>query len=107
MQTQHFAVVGMDCAHCARTLEQGIGNLHGVESCQVNLGAARLTTCYDPALLNDAAIIARIRALGYHVAAAADERSATQATPPGKGRPAPGPPLPTSSLFCLNGDSAG
>src|SRR3954465_15663718 len=38
-----FAIEGMDCADCARTIEKAVGALPGVGSATVNFGAARLS----------------------------------------------------------------
>jgi len=67
MNTLHFRITGMDCADCAATLEKGVGNLSGVQSCSVNFGAARLKAEFDAARTNEAAIVERIHALGYDV----------------------------------------
>ncbi len=67
MSTLHFRITGMDCADCAATLEKGVGNLSGVQSCAVNFGAARLKAEFDAAVTSETAIIDRIHALGYDV----------------------------------------
>ncbi len=67
MNALHLRITGMDCADCAATLEKGVGNLSGVQSCVVNFGAARLKAEYDAAHTNEAAIVERIQALGYDV----------------------------------------
>ncbi|MDZ7360247.1 MAG: heavy metal translocating P-type ATPase [candidate division KSB1 bacterium] len=67
MKTLHLRITGMDCADCAATLEKGVGNLRGVQSCAVNFGAARLKAEFDAAVTNETAIIDRIHALGYDV----------------------------------------
>jgi len=67
MSILHLRITGMDCADCAATLEKGVGNLSGVQSCAVNFGAARLKAEFDAVLTNEAAIIDRIHALGYDV----------------------------------------
>jgi Cd2+/Zn2+-exporting ATPase len=41
--TLEFAIEGMDCADCARTIEKAVGALPGVGSATVNFGAARLS----------------------------------------------------------------
>ncbi len=67
MNTLHLRITGMDCADCAATLEKGVGNLAGVQNCSVNFGAARLKADYDAGHTNEAAVVERIRALGYDV----------------------------------------
>lgn len=67
-------VSGMDCADCARSVEQGIRNLPGVQSCRVLLSAERALVELDPA--NPAGyetIRGAIEAAGYRVAMQKDE----------------------------------
>lgn len=40
--TKTYTLKGMDCAHCAQTLEQGIGRLDGVQNARVDFMANRL-----------------------------------------------------------------
>src|SRR5437660_12595193 len=42
-KTIEFAIEGMDCADCARTIEKAVAALPGVGSATVNFGAARLS----------------------------------------------------------------
>src|SRR5574342_1261267 len=67
MKTLHLRITGMDCADCAATLEKGVGHLPGVQACAVNFGAARLKVEFEPAHLEEPAIVERIRTLGYDV----------------------------------------
>jgi Cd2+/Zn2+-exporting ATPase len=64
-------VEGMDCADCARTLEAGITRLDGVLSASVNFAAETLAVEYDAERVARPAILNRVRALGYDVAAPA------------------------------------
>ncbi len=62
---QHvFLIEGMDCAACARTVEQGVRSLPGVTTCELNFTSARLTLTGS---IDPAAVVARVRALGYDV----------------------------------------
>jgi len=61
-------IIGMDCADCAAKLEKGIGRLDGVLYCAVNFAAAKMTVEYDVEVLDQEAIIERIRRIGYQVA---------------------------------------
>jgi Cd2+/Zn2+-exporting ATPase len=63
-----FAIEGMDCADCARTLERGVGRLPGVARAEVNFGAARMTVEYDRTQVQRGLIDQRVRELGYAVA---------------------------------------
>jgi Cd2+/Zn2+-exporting ATPase len=67
MKTLHLRITGMDCADCAATLEKGVSHLPGVQACAVNFGAARLKVEFDPAHLEEPAIVECIRTLGYDV----------------------------------------
>jgi Cd2+/Zn2+-exporting ATPase len=62
-----FDVQGLDCADCARTLEAGVGRIDGVLWVSANLAAATLSTEYDSEKTGPAAIVSRIRSLGYDV----------------------------------------
>jgi len=61
---QVYRIKGMDCADCARTIEAGVAQLDGVESCTLHYAAARLTVAGSIA---PEAVVARVRALGYAV----------------------------------------
>jgi Cd2+/Zn2+-exporting ATPase len=60
-----FAVEGMDCADCARTLERGVARLHGVHYAVVNFAAAKLRLEYDREQTSVQAIDELARRLGY------------------------------------------
>lgn len=60
-----FTIRGMDCAGCARSVESGVAQLAGVESCELNFATERLHV--RGAVAPDA-VIERVRALGYEVA---------------------------------------
>ncbi len=61
-------VTGMTCANCVATVERNLKKLDGVHTATVNLASERATLEYDPALLDQEAIIAKIRRAGYDVA---------------------------------------
>lgn len=67
-------VEGMDCADCARTLENGVGRLEGVLWASANFAASTMAIEYDPDRIQRSAILSRIRALGYDVEAPAPAR---------------------------------
>jgi len=58
-----FRITGMDCADCARSIERGVARLPGVVSCTLNYTAATLQVQAGGA--TRAAVIARVRELGY------------------------------------------
>ena len=68
MQNTRIPVTGMSCANCARLIERKVGALAGVASCAVDLAGEQLTVTYDPARVDEAGIIARVRGTGYGVA---------------------------------------
>lgn len=69
MRSQDLPITGMDCPDCARTLEQGVAKLEGVSACAVNFGAELLSITFDPQRTGEAAIVERIRSLGYELRA--------------------------------------
>jgi Cd2+/Zn2+-exporting ATPase len=62
-----LAVAGLDCADCARTLEAGVARLEGVLWASANFAASTLTVEYDSQETTRAAIVSRLRTLGYDV----------------------------------------
>jgi Cd2+/Zn2+-exporting ATPase len=64
-----LAIEGMDCADCARKVEQGVGRMTGVESAAVNLMAARLAVEYDRTQVDAGRIARRVHELGYEASA--------------------------------------
>lgn len=68
--TQHLTlpVTGMTCANCVATVERNLNKLEGMQSATVNLASERAVVEFDPALLDQAAIVERIRKAGYDVA---------------------------------------
>ena len=60
-------VTGMTCANCAATIERNIRKLPGVDIANVNLASEKLTVTYDPAVLDEHGIIARVERIGYGV----------------------------------------
>jgi Zn2+/Cd2+-exporting ATPase len=74
-----FAIGGMDCAGCARTLESGVAKLEGVESCELNFSTERMRV---RSTLDRAAIVQRVQSLGYTATDLADAPVAAPAPPP-------------------------
>jgi Cd2+/Zn2+-exporting ATPase len=60
-----FAVEGMDCADCAKTLELGVARIQGVHYAIVNFAMAKLRLEYDREQTSPEAITALARRLGY------------------------------------------
>jgi len=60
-------VTGMTCANCATTIERQVRKLPGVDIANVNLASEKLAVSYDPALLDEHGIIARVERIGYGI----------------------------------------
>jgi Cu+-exporting ATPase len=63
-----FPVTGMTCANCAATIERQVRKLDGVAVANVNLASEKLLVSFDPALLDEHNIIARVERIGYGIA---------------------------------------
>src|SRR5512136_388179 len=63
----------MTCANCSATIERVTKKIPGVENAAVNLASERGTWVYDPGLVSQDQIIARIGDIGYGVATAEAE----------------------------------
>jgi P-type Cu+ transporter len=61
-------VTGMTCANCANTIERQVRKLPGIDVANVNLASEKLTVSFDPALLDEHGIIARVQKVGYGIA---------------------------------------
>jgi Cu+-exporting ATPase len=66
-------IIGMTCANCSATIERVTKKMPGVENAAVNLASERGTWVYDPGLVSQDQIIARIGDIGYGVATAEAE----------------------------------
>jgi Cu+-exporting ATPase len=75
MSTKQITVpiTGMTCANCSATIERVTKKMPGVENAAVNLASERGTWVYDPGLVSQDQIIARIGDIGYGVATAEAE----------------------------------
>ncbi|MEK4357834.1 heavy metal translocating P-type ATPase [Paenibacillus sp. FSL M7-1455] len=58
-------ITGMTCAACANRIEKGLNKMEGVDSANVNFALERATVTYDADKVNDEAIEATIKKLGY------------------------------------------
>ena len=61
-------VTGMTCANCSATIERNVRKLQGVNVANVNLALEKLTVEFDPTLLDERGIIARVQKVGYGIA---------------------------------------
>ncbi|ODA40233.1 heavy metal translocating P-type ATPase [Desulfosporosinus sp. BG] len=64
-QKQQFKISGMTCANCALTIEKGLQKMPGVKTVAVNFASERLTVEMDPELVEEDALLAKIKDLGY------------------------------------------
>ncbi|MBN1121921.1 MAG: copper-translocating P-type ATPase [Anaerolineae bacterium] len=70
-------ITGMTCANCVSVVEKGLTKLQGVDQVDVNLALERATVIYDPALLDENALIERVEMTGYGIATATTELAIT------------------------------
>ena len=99
-----FAVEGMDCADCAKTLELGVARLQGVHYANVNFAVAKLRLEYDREQTSPEAITALARRLGYTLRL--PEQAAPQAAQPNTSARSKGcaaPPNPARIELALRG----
>ncbi len=82
---QIFIIQGMDCAGCAKTLERGVAQLKGVQSCEIHFTTERLRVQGD---VEREQIVQRVRELGYDVVEPVSD-SAAPSTPEQEPRKAP------------------
>jgi Cd2+/Zn2+-exporting ATPase len=81
--TDHtFTIKGMDCAGCARTIESGVAQLPGVETCELNFTTERLRV---RGAVTRETVVQRVRDLGYEVAEPEANGAAAAAAPPAPG----------------------
>jgi len=60
-------VDGMTCAGCEKTICSSLGSVEGVQSCQADHMAGRVTIVYAPAKTSETALAEAIRSAGYQV----------------------------------------
>jgi len=66
--TQEFAVEGMSCQGCVKSVTGALRILPGVENVDVSLEKKSATVAYDGAALKPAAIVAAIVGAGFEAA---------------------------------------
>lgn len=59
-----FQITGLDCAGCAQSVEKAVGQLPGVQQCELSFATAKLHVRGDIA---PAAVTAKVTALGYGI----------------------------------------
>jgi len=79
-QRLDLPVVGMTCANCASTIERSLKKMNGVTSANVNYATEQASVVFDPSVLDEKALVRRIRDVGYDVATARLELAITGMT---------------------------
>ena len=74
-----FTIKGMDCAGCARSIESGVAQLTGVQSCELSFTTERLRVS---GTATREAIAQRVRDLGYEAVEPAPAAAPAQVAPP-------------------------
>ena len=77
MTEQTYRITGLDCAGCAKTVEDGVAKLAGVQSCTLTFTSEILRVEGD---VPQDAVIARVRELGHDVAK--EDEATTAVFPP-------------------------
>ena len=65
MKKELLAITGMSCSACSSRIEKVVSRLQGVDSISVNLLTNKAHIAFDEAVIDEAAIIARIEKLGF------------------------------------------
>jgi len=63
METRTYAVEGMTCGHCVKSIEAAVGRIGGVTRASVDLAARTVTVA--GAVLDDEAVQAAVEDAGY------------------------------------------
>ncbi|KAA3656756.1 MAG: cation-transporting P-type ATPase, partial [Chloroflexi bacterium] len=66
-----FRIIGMDCASCAQSVENGVARLDGIDVCQLNFTTELLRI---EGSTSAEEVIARVKSLGYEVADPNDDQ---------------------------------
>ena len=61
-------ITGMHCTNCSETIARDLGKLDGVGAANVNYATEQATVTFNPSLLDESAIIEKIKDIGYGVA---------------------------------------
>ena len=65
IKTCEIAITGMSCAACSARIEKVLSRKQGIDSAGVNLATERARVRYDDTMLDDEAVYAMIRKIGY------------------------------------------
>ena len=69
METIQLKISGMSCGHCVRSVRDALGKIDGVQTGEVEVGAA--TVSFDPAVADEARIVQAVLEEGYTARVAA------------------------------------
>ena len=61
-------VTGMSCSNCALTIERNVRKLPGIEDANVDLSGEKLTVSFDASKLDERAIMACVKRIGFGIA---------------------------------------
>jgi len=75
-----IGVQGMTCASCVSRVERGLKKVEGVEAANVNLATENATVTYDPEKTNPAALLEKVKEVGYNPVVAEAELGVTGMT---------------------------
>ncbi|MGJ7920242.1 copper chaperone CopZ [Neobacillus sp. LXY-4] len=67
MENTTLQVKGMSCGHCVKAIEGSVGELNGVETVKVDLGAGAVSITFNPELVTVEKIKETIDDQGYDV----------------------------------------
>src|SRR5690625_4929901 len=74
MEKSELDVMGMTCAACSSRIEKVLNKQEGIKEATVNLTTENATVEYKPGLIDEKAIIDRIKKLGYDAKVKADKQ---------------------------------
>ena len=60
-----FAVEGMTCSGCERTVQKVVGNIDGVKETKADVASASVTVEYDPSKVDVEKVKAAVERVGY------------------------------------------
>ena len=61
-----YDVTGMSCSACSAAIERSVRKLDGLEQCDVNLLANKMTVSFDENQLSSETIMQTVEQAGYH-----------------------------------------
>lgn len=72
-ETQEFAIEGMTCDNCVRTIERALRKANGVKAVEVDRENARARVTYDNTKTDMPELFAALKKHGYHARPFSDE----------------------------------